>query len=64
MVVYEPLVRRLVAANVRTVKQMNKQIQEWRRESHVTPKKSKMLHVYNVLKAEGAFPSGAGRRWY
>eukprot|EP01052_Picozoa_sp_SAG31_P026991 SAG31_NODE_2488_length_5620_cov_2.020830_4_plen_322_part_00 len=55
IVIYEPLIRQLVAANVRTAKELNREIQEWRKESHVTPKKSKMLHVYNMLKAEGAF---------
>ena len=56
---YEQMVRALSAAKITSERELQRVINEHRRELHMTPKKSKLLHVYHVLVAEGSLPADA-----
>ncbi len=57
--VYEQIVRGLAAAKVTSERELQRVINEHRRELHMTPKKSKLLHVYHVLVSEGSLAADA-----
>jgi hypothetical protein len=62
MGVYEQLVRALVEAEVKTERSFQQVINYHRKLLHMTPRKSKLLHVYNVLAAEGSIEKSEALR--